>query len=461
MGEDAVKHTPDQNNKSKAKTTLKRSVAIVGRPNVGKSTLFNRLVGKRAAIVDDQSGVTRDRIQGEADWEGKKFSVVDTGGYVPRPNAIFEAEIREQVEKAIEEASVILFIVDVRTGITAEDQAFTHMLLRLDKPVLVVANKADNQNYAYYSYEFYQLGFSKIFPLSSTNGSGTTELLDEVHDLLNLDQVPLTEDDQQKDVPAFAILGRPNTGKSTLINALIGKNRNIVSDVPGTTRDSLASHFSKFDKEFEIVDTAGLRKEKQVNDKNLEQVANTKAIQAMEQADVCFLMLDAHYGLEKQDINLINLVRSRKKGLIILINKWDDVEKDDKTHLDYIDHIKNRINLPMDIPVHFISALEKMRLMKAMDEGLAVYNNMKQSFSTSALNRVMLDAIQKNPPPSENGHLIQIKYVTQFDTEGQTFAFFCNRPENIKSAYKKFLERKLRDNFNLKGVPISLAFKEK
>ncbi len=461
MKEDTVqKKGIEINKKAKAKSMVKRSLAIVGRPNVGKSTLFNRLIGRKTAIVDNQSGVTRDRIQGEAEWEGKTFSVTDTGGYVPKPNGIFEAEIREQVEKAIEEASAVLFMVDVRTGITEEDEAFAHLLLRLNKPVLVIANKADNQHYGFYSYEFYQLGFGKIFPLSSTNGSGTTELLDEVYNLLNLDQVPLTENEQEE-VPAFAILGRPNTGKSTLINALIGENRHIVSDIPGTTRDSLASHFNKFDKAFEVVDTAGLRKEKRVDDKNLEQVANTKAIQAMEQADVCFLMLDAHYGLEKQDINLINLVRSRKKGLVILVNKWDDVEKDDKTHLDYIDHIKNRINMPMDVPIYFISALEKLRLMKAMDEGLTVYKNMRRTFSTSQLNDVMLNAIEKNPPPSENGHLIHIKYITQLNTKGQAFAFFCNRPENIQSAYKKFLERQLRNNFNLKGIPISLVFKEK
>lgn len=438
----------------------KRTVAIVGRPNVGKSTLFNRLTGQWQAIVDDQSGVTRDRIYGEAEWEGKFFRVIDTGGFVPKPDAIFEEAIREQVEYALEEASLVLFIVDVRAGITPEDEEFAKVLLKLEKPVSVVANKADNAQYGHYSYEFYQLGFSSVFPLSSTNGSGTTELLDEVYEALNLGQVPV-EEEEENSVPRFAILGRPNTGKSTLINALIGDNRNIVSDVPGTTRDALTSYFNKFNKHFEIVDTAGVRKEKRVDKKGLEQVSNNRAIRAMEKADVCFLMLDAQIGLEKQDINLINLVRNRKRGIVILINKWDAVEKDDKTHLDYIDHIKNRMNLPMDIPVHFISALEKNRLMKAMDEGLNVYENLQKTFSTSRLNEVMLDKIKKNPPPAEKGQFVQIKYVTQFKTQGQTFAFFCNHPELVEQQYKKYLERTLRANFPLKGVPISLVFKEK
>ncbi len=439
---------------------MSRKVAIVGRPNVGKSTLFNRLTGQWTAIVDDQSGVTRDRIYGEAEWEGKPFSLIDTGGFMPKPGAIFEAEIREQVEQALGEASLVLFMVDVRTGITAEDEAFSQILLRLNKPVILVTNKADNTAYSYDSYEFYRLGFSKIFPLSSTNGSGTGDLLDEIYQLLNLDQVKEVEP-QSDDLPRFAIIGRPNTGKSTMVNALLGTKQNIVSEKPGTTRDAITSHFNKFNREFEIVDTAGVRKEKRIAKKTLEQISINRAIKAIDKAHVCFLVLDAHLGLENQDTSLIDLVRKRKKGLVILINKWDDVEKDDKTHLDYLDHIKNRLNLPLDIPVHFVSALKKTRLMKAMEEGLTVYQNLKQEFSTSLLNRVMLKAINQNPPPAVKGQFVQIKYVTQFKSHGQTFAFFCNNPEGIKTPYKKFLERTLREHFNLKGVPISLLFKQK
>ena len=438
---------------------MSRLVAIVGRPNVGKSTLFNRLTGERAAIVDDQSGVTRDRIYGTCEWEGRHFSVVDTGGFVAKPEATFEAEIRQQVDYAIEEASLILFMVDVRTGITKEDELFAKILMKTKKPVLVVANKSDNANFEYYSYEFYQLGFHEIYPISSNNGSGSPDLLDEVYNKLNLGQLE-EEETNVPGIPKFAILGRPNTGKSTLVNALIGEDRNIVSDIPGTTRDAINNRFTKFNKQFEIVDTAGLRKRKRVNEE-LEHISNSRAIRAMEKADVCFIMIDAHMGLEKQDINIINRAIERKKGIVILINKWDDVEKDDKTHLDYIDHIQNRLNLPINIPVHFISALEKTRLLKAFEEGMTVYDNLHQHFTTSKLNEVMLPAIKKNPPPSDYGKPIQIKYVTQLHSRGIAIAFFCNNPLAIKAPYKKYLERKLREHFNLKGVPISLVFRSK
>lgn len=438
---------------------MKRNVAIVGRPNVGKSTLFNRLVGNRHAIVDDESGVTRDRILDTAEWEGRHFTVVDTGGFVPKPEDIFEEAIRSQIETSLQEAGLILFLVDVRTGITKEDEAFADLLRKVNKQVLVVANKADNHTFEWDSYIFYGLGFSEVYALSSLNGSGTTDLLDRVNELLNLEaEEPEAEEDT--DIPKFAILGRPNTGKSTLVNALLGEERNIVTDIPGTTRDSISTRYNKFNKEFRIIDTAGLRKRKRVKE-NLEFYSNLRALRALEEADVCWILLDADQGLEAQDISIINLARERHKGIMLLINKWDAVEKDDKTHLDYIDHIKARLNLPMEIPIEFISALEKTRLLKAIDTGIEIYQNMQQHISTSKLNEVMLPIIEKNPPPAVSGKYMRIKYVTQLSGRGLKFAFFCNHPTDIKAPYKKFLERTLRKHFDLKGVPISLLFKSK
>lgn len=446
---------------TEVKTTkiMKRNVAIVGRPNVGKSTLFNRLVGNRHAIVDDESGVTRDRIFDTAEWEGKNFTVVDTGGFVPKPEDIFEESIKNQIETSLEEAGLVLFMVDVRTGITKEDEAFAELLRKRNKQVLVIANKADNHSYEWDSYIFYSLGFSEVYALSSLNGSGTTDLLDRVNDLLNSEEETY-EDTEISNIPKFAILGRPNTGKSTLVNALLGEERNIVTDVPGTTRDSIKSLYNKFNRQFEIIDTAGLRKKKRVKE-NLEFYSNIRAIRAVEEADVSWIMLDAEQGLEAQDISLINLVKEKHKGMILLINKWDAIEKDDKTHLDYIDHIQARLNLPMEIPVLFISALEKTRLLKAIDTGIEIYQNMQQKISTSSLNEIMLPIIERNPPPTMNGKHISIKYVTQLSGKGLKFAFFCNHPTGVKAQYKKFLERTLRKHFSLKGVPISLLFKSK
>lgn len=439
---------------------MRRTVAIVGRPNVGKSTLFNRLAGQWTAIVDDQSGVTRDRIQATCEWEGRTFGLIDTGGFVTKPSDVFDQAIRQQVQEAVDEASLVLFLVDVRTGITKEDEQFAKLLQRQQKPVLVVANKADNLHYELDSYVFYQLGFEELFPLSSTSGTGTGELLDRVYELLNLGQLP-EEDVTPPGIPRFAILGRPNTGKSTLINALLDEERTIVSDIPGTTRDALNTRFTKFNMDFELVDTAGLRKEKNVNPRELENVANHRAISALEKADVCFVMIDALHGLEKQDINIISLALSRNKGVVILINKWDSVEKDDKTHLDYIEHLENRMNLPMKLPVHFVSALERTRLIKALQEGQAVYENRHQRLPTSKLNDVMLPAIEHNPPPSVHGQLVRIKYVTQLDEDKLTIGFFCNHPKAIGKPYQKFLERTLRKHFHLKGVPVKLVFKAK
>lgn len=439
---------------------MSRTVAIVGSPNVGKSTLFNRLTGQKTAIVDDQSGVTRDRIQATCEWEGRTFYLMDTGGYVNKPEDVFDKAVRQQVQEAIHEASVILFMVDVRTGITKEDEQFARLLQRQKKPVLLIANKADNLHYEFDSYVFYQLGFEELYPLSSTSGTGTREILDRIYSLLNLDQLP-EEEVTPPGVPRFAIIGRPNTGKSTLINALLDEQRSIVSNTPGTTRDSLDVRFTKFNMDFELVDTAGLRKEKRVNSSDLENVANHRAIQSLEKADVCFVMIDAFHGLEKQDINIISLALSRKKGVVILINKWDSVEKDHKTHLDYIEHLENRMNLPMKLPVHFVSALQKTRLIKALQEGQAVYENMRQRLPTAKLNEVMLKAIEANPPPSNQGRLVHIKYVTQLDDDQITIGFFCNYPKAVGKPYQKFLERTLRQHFNLKGVPVTIVLKSK
>ena len=439
---------------------MRRTVAIVGRPNVGKSTLFNRLTGEWASIVDDQSGVTRDRIQGSAEWGGRFFNIIDTGGYLPQSANELDEAIRHQVEEAIEEASLILFMVDVRTGITKEDEQFGRFLRRQPKPVIVVANKADNLHYEFDSYVFYQLGFELVYPLSSTSGTGTGELLDKIYEYLNLAQLP-EEDSQERALPRFAILGRPNTGKSTMVNALLNDERSIVSDMPGTTRDALNTRFQKFNMDFELVDTAGLRKEKRVNPGALENIANHRAIRAMEKADVCFVMIDAAHGLEKQDINIIKLALSRRKGVVILVNKWDYVEKDDKTHLDYIEHLENRMNLPMKLPIHFVSALRKTRLIKALQAGEAVYHNLYQHLSTAKLNDIMLSAIKAYPPPADQGRWVHIKYVTQLDEQALTIGFFCNRPKSVPDTYKKFLERTLRKNFCLEGVPVKLVFKQK
>jgi GTP-binding protein len=440
---------------------MRRTVAIVGRPNVGKSTLFNRLTGKWTAIVDDQSGVTRDRIQDTVEWEGRHFTLLDTGGYLPQNTNALDEAIRHQVEVAIDEASLVLFMVDVRTGVTKEDEQFAKQLRRQSKPVIVVANKADNLHYEFDSYVFYQLGFEEVFPISSTSGTGSGELLDKIYNHLNLDQVPVEEAEPEESIPRFALLGRPNTGKSTMVNALLDEDRSIVSDQPGTTRDALNMRFNKFNMDFELVDTAGLRKEKRINPKDLEHIANHRAIRAIEMADVCFVMLDAVHGLEKQDINIVKLILNRRKGVVILVNKWDHVEKDDKTHLDYIEHLENRMNLPMKLPIHFVSALKKHRLIKALKEGEEVYHNLHQRLPTAQLNNVMLKAIQDNPPPSDQGRWVHIKYVTQLDDDQLTIGFFCNTPEAITSAYKKFLERTLRKHFNLKGVPVELIFKRK
>jgi GTPase len=429
-------------------------VAIVGRPNVGKSTLYNRLVGSREAIVDDESGVTRDRKYGTTEWNGKKFVVVDTGGFVKSSEDIFEAAIRSQVRLAIEEATVLIFMVDVMTGITDLDEEVADMLRRTDKPVFLVVNKVDNGERMLDANEFWSLGFENAFFLSSMSGSGTGELLDAITDQVE-EFVPL-----ETDLPKIAIVGQPNVGKSSLVNALLGEDRNIVTDIAGTTRDPIHTHYNKFEKEFIIVDTAGIRKKARVNE-NLEFYSVMRAIQAIEECDVALLMIDAEMGIEAQDMAIFKLAKERNKGVVLLVNKWDLVEKDTNTSRDYETEIKNKLAPFNDIPIVFISAKDKQRIFKAVETALEVAQNRVQKIKTSALNNWLEEAIAKNPAPAHRSHLIKIKYATQLPLHYPAFAFFCNHPKHVPENYKRYLENDLRRNFNFSGVPISLFFREK
>lgn len=435
-------------------------IAIVGRPNVGKSTLFNRLTGKRTAIVDDVSGVTRDRIHGTLNWNGRNLEIIDTGGFVSHSSKVFESHIREQVITAIDIADIILFMVDVQTGITDPDEDFSRLLKKTSKPVLLTTNKADNLSYRIESNIFYKLGFEDLIPISSINGSGTDDLLDKILSLLPKNHTEEETPPGRKNIPEFAVIGRPNVGKSTLINALLGEERNIVTDIPGTTRDAIHTHFKKFKREFILIDTAGIRKKKKIKE-NLEYYSFIRALRSIEEADVCFLMLNANSGMEKQDAKLAELALSRNKGLVILVNKWDAVEKDSRTHLDYINHI-HKIMAPFtDFPVLFISALEKQRLLQALDVGFDVFHNKKKKISTANLNKKMLPHIREHPPPQVKGKLIRIKYIIQLDREAPGFAFFCNFPGLIRENYKRFLENKLRYEFGFEGLPVNIEFKKK
>lgn len=430
-------------------------VAIVGRPNVGKSTLFNRLTGERKAIVDDTSGVTRDRHYGVTEWNGREFIVVDTGGYVVNSKDFFETAIRKQVEIAISEADMLLFMVDVTTGITDEDEAFARVLRKAGKPVLVVANKVDNFNRINDASEFYKFGFDELFTLSSINGSGTGELLDRVVELLQPE-----EEKEEEELPKLAILGRPNVGKSTLVNALLGEERNIVSSIAGTTRDSIHTRYNKFGKEFLLIDTAGLRKKgKEMED--IEFYSVMRAISALEEADICILVIDAKEGMEAQDVNIFRLAQKRRKGIVILVNKWDAVEKDSKTHIAYEKAIYEKIAPFTDVPLIFISAQEKTRIFKALEAALEVYENRQRRIPTHELNEEMLPVIEAYGHPSVKGKNISIKYVTQLPTKSPAFAFFCNHPQYIVESYKRYLENKLREKYNFKGVPLQLFFRKK
>lgn len=429
-------------------------IAIVGRPNVGKSTLYNRLTETRQAIVDDFSGVTRDRHYGVADWVGKRFTVIDTGGYVHGSDDVYEVAIREQVLIAIEEASVILFMVDVTTGITDLDDRITDMLRRSKKPVFVVVNKVDHGLLQQEASIFYGLGLGEIYPLSSMTGSGTGELLDEVVKHFEEDQ------DEIDERPKYAIVGRPNVGKSSLINALVGKERNIVTPVAGTTRDSIRIHYNQFGHDFTLIDTAGLRRKAKVRE-NIEFYSVMRTIKALEEADVVIVMLDATEGIEAQDINIFHLAEKNRKGVVILVNKWDLIEKNNKTTIVFEDMIREKIAPFTDVPIVFTSVTEKQRIFKAIEAAATVYANKTKRISTSKLNDVMLPLIEHYPPPATKGKHIKIKYATQLPGKVPMFAFFCNLPQYIKDPYKRFVENKLRENFDFAGVPIQVYFRQK
>jgi GTP-binding protein len=432
------------------------TVAIVGRPNVGKSTFFNRLLEQRKAIVDDISGVTRDRQYGVADWAGKSFNLIDTGGFVPDSDDVFEQEIKKQVLIALEEANALIFMVDAATGITTLDEAMADVLRRSTKPVFLAVNKVDNSDRLLEAAEFYSLGFDEIFFLSSMSGSGTGELLDAVTALIKDDQ-PTGEDEG---VPKFAIIGQPNVGKSSLLNALIGQERTIVSDIAGTTRDTIHTRYNLFQKDFILIDTAGIRRKTKVEE-DLEFYSVIRAIRAMDEADVCLLVLDASKGITAQDLNIFSLAVKKGKGIVVLVNKWDLMEKVTNTSKEYEKELKERLAPFTDLPILFISVVEKTRIFRAVESALEVYENRQRKIATSELNEVMLKAVEAYHPPVVRGHPLKIKYVTQLPTHVPSFAFFCNFPEDVKTPYRNYLENKLRENFNFKGVPLRVFFRKK
>ena len=427
-------------------------VAIVGRPNVGKSTLFNRLIEERKAIVDEVSGVTRDRHYGKADWIGHTFSVIDTGGFIHGSDDVFEDEIRKQVHLAIDEANVILFVVDVTTGLTDLDEEVAGILRKSGKKVLLVANKVDNNKRAYENAEFYKLGLGEIYNISAISGSGTGELLDEVVRDFQDDYV------EEEVLPKFAIVGQPNVGKSSLLNTLLGMERTIVTAIAGTTRDTIYTRYKGFGFDFYLIDTAGLRRKAKVTE-DIEFYSVMRAIRAIEESDVCILMIDATIGLTAQDINIYSLAERNKKGIVLLVNKWDLVEEKNTKKVE--EEIREKLAPFNDIPIVFTSVIKKQRIHKALELALEVYQNRKQKISTSQLNKIMLPVIDHYPPPSTKGKSIKIKYITQLPGNTPRFAFFCNLPQYIKDPYRRYLENQLRSNFNFKGVPISIHLRSK
>ncbi|MBP7184642.1 MAG: ribosome biogenesis GTPase Der [Saprospiraceae bacterium] len=429
-------------------------VAIVGRPNVGKSTLYNRLVGERQAIVDNVSGVTRDRIYGTSYWNGKNFIVVDTGGFVRNSDDVFESAIRSQVTIAIAEAAIIIFLVDSTTGITDLDDQIADMLRKSKKPVYLVVNKSDNFERIMGANEFWSLGFENTFFLSAITGSGTGELLDDVVLKIEEDNI----DDEN--IPKFAIVGQPNVGKSSFTNALLGEDRNIVTEIAGTTRDSIHSKYDKFGMEFLLIDTAGIRKKGKVTE-DLEFYSVMRAVKAVDDADVCLILIDAQTNVEAQDMNIIRLAQRRNKGIVILVNKWDLMDKSTNTARDYEEEVKRKLAPFNDVPVVFISVLEKQRIFKAMEVAQEVYENRNRKIKTSELNEVMLEIIQNHPPPAHRGNYIKIKYITQLPLAYPAFVFFCNFPKFIKEPYRNFVENQMRKHFKFTGVPITIFFREK
>jgi GTP-binding protein len=433
------------------------TVAIVGRPNVGKSTIFNRLLEQRKAIVEDIPGVTRDRQYGITEWNGKSFYVIDTGGFVPESEDVFEREIRKQVRIAMDEASVILFIVDAATGMTDLDDAMADILRRSTKPVFLVVNKVDNNERLLEASEFYSLGFDNVHFISAISGSGTGDLLDEITPLIK-EETGIDEEEQN--LPKFAIIGQPNVGKSSLLNALTGEERTIVSDIAGTTRDTIHTRYKLFQKDFVLIDTAGIRRKAKVHE-DLEFYSVIRAIKALDEADVCLLLLDAEKGITAQDLTIYSLAARKGKGIVVLVNKWDLVKKETNTARDYEKVLKQRLAPFNDVPVLFISAKEKTRIFQAIEAGLQVYENRKRKIPTSELNDKILKAIEAYHPPVVRGNPIKIKYVTQLPTMVPSFAFFSNYPDDIKTPYKNYLENKLRENFNFKGVPVRIFFRKK
>lgn len=431
-------------------------VAIIGRPNVGKSTLFNRLVGGRVAIVDAVAGVTRDRHYGKTEWNGKEFSIIDTGGYIKGSDDAFEAEIRRQVEIAIQEATVLVFVVDVVDGVTEYDKEVAKIIRKSKKPVLLTVNKVDNNERGAYAAEFYSLGLGDIYSISSISGSGTGELLDELVKRLPFD----TALEEMADLPKIAILGRPNVGKSSLTNALLGNERNIVTDIAGTTRDTIHTHYKAFGHDFWLIDTAGIRRKSRVHE-DLEFYSVMRSLRALEDCDVVVLMIDATQGFESQDQAIFSLAEKNKKGIVIVVNKWDLVEKENNSTKKYEEQIREKIAPFRDVPIVFTSATEKQRILKAVEVAIQVYHNRSNRIATSKLNDFFLPLIENHGPPAIKGKHVKIKYVTQLKIRVPTIVFFCNLPQYINEDYKRYLENKLRENFDFSGVPLTMAFRKK
>jgi GTP-binding protein len=431
------------------------TIAIVGRPNVGKSTLFNRLIEERKAIMDDVSGVTRDRHYGLAEWNGKPFTVIDTGGYVHGSEDVFESAIRSQVRIAIDESDVLVFMVDCITGLSDLDKDFANVLRSSNKPVIIAANKADNYDRQLMANEFYQLGLeAEIFPISSASGSGTGEMLDSLVTKLR------EESEEEEELPRIAILGRPNAGKSSFINTLLGEERSIVTEIAGTTRDAVDSRYKMFGKDFLLIDTAGIRKKSKVRE-NIEFYSVMRSIRALEDSNVCIVMIDAARGFESQDMSIIALAHKYKKGIIIMVNKWDLVEKDTKTAEEWRKKINEKLGELTYIPIFFTSVLTKQRIFQVIEKAMHVYENLGKKISTSQLNDALLPAIERYPPPAIKGKYVKIKYITQLPTRSPTFAFFCNLPQYVKNPYVRYLEKRIREHFDFSGVPLKLVFRKK
>jgi GTP-binding protein len=430
-------------------------VAIVGRPNVGKSTLFNRMIKRREAIVDSASGVTRDRHYGKSDWNGREFTLIDTGGYIIGSDDVFEKEIDKQVELAIDEADVIIFVVDVITGITPMDEDVSKLLRRINKPVVLCVNKVDSNKNRTDALEFYNLGLGEYYSISATSGGGTGELLDAL-----VERLPERELEEEEDLPKFAVVGRPNAGKSSFINALIGEDRYIVTDIPGTTRDSIDTRYTRFGFDFKLVDTAGIRRKTKVKE-DLEFYSVMRSVRAIENSDVCLIVMDASRGFDSQVQSIFWLAEKNRKGIVILVNKWDLVEKETNTMKDFEAKVRKEISPFVDVPIVFISVLNKQRIYKAIETAVEVYKNRSTKIKTRVLNDILLPIIAENPPPALKGKYVKIKYITQLPTPQPQFAFFCNLPQYVRDPYKRFIENKLRQEFNFNGVPVSIYMRKK